>query len=168
MTAGNASGVNDGAAALILASAEALKTHRLRPRARVLGMATAGVPPRVMGIGPVPATQKLLARLALEMLRLQCDRTQRGVRRPGARRHPAALASPTMPTTSTRTAARSRSAIRWARAAHASCSPRSTSSRRPPPSALSSPSASGWARGFPSPSRGCEMQPHPNRDLGVT
>jgi 3-oxoadipyl-CoA thiolase len=67
VTAGNASGVNDGAAALILASEEALKTHHLRPRARVLGMATAGVPPRVMGIGPVPATQKLLARLHLKI-----------------------------------------------------------------------------------------------------
>jgi 3-oxoadipyl-CoA thiolase len=67
VTAGNASGVNDGAAALILASETALKTHRLRPRARVLGMATAGVPPRVMGIGPVPATQKLIARLALKI-----------------------------------------------------------------------------------------------------
>jgi len=67
VTAGNASGVNDGAAALILASAEALKTHRMRPRARVLGMATAGVPPRVMGIGPVPATQKLMARLHLKI-----------------------------------------------------------------------------------------------------
>ncbi len=67
VTAGNASGVNDGAAALILASETALKTHRLRPRARVLGMATAGVPPRVMGIGPVPATQKLMARLNLKI-----------------------------------------------------------------------------------------------------
>jgi 3-oxoadipyl-CoA thiolase len=67
VTAGNASGVNDGAAAMILASEEALKTHRLRPRARVLGMATAGVPPRVMGIGPVPSTEKLLARLNLKI-----------------------------------------------------------------------------------------------------
>jgi 3-oxoadipyl-CoA thiolase len=67
VTAGNASGVNDGSAAMILASADALKTHRLRPRARVLGMATAGVPPRVMGIGPVPATQKLMARLNLKI-----------------------------------------------------------------------------------------------------
>ena len=64
-TAGNASGVNDGAAAMILASAEAAKRHGLTPRARVLGMASAGVPPRVMGIGPVPATQKLMARLGL-------------------------------------------------------------------------------------------------------
>jgi 3-oxoadipyl-CoA thiolase len=59
--------VNDGAAAMMLASEEALKTHGLRPRARVLGMATAGVPPRVMGIGPVPSTQKLMARLNLKI-----------------------------------------------------------------------------------------------------
>ena len=67
VTAGNASGVNDGAAAMILASEAALKKHGLRPRARVLGMATAGVAPRVMGIGPVPATQKLMARLRLKI-----------------------------------------------------------------------------------------------------
>jgi 3-oxoadipyl-CoA thiolase len=63
VTAGNASGVNDGAAALIIASEDAVTRHSLRPRARILGMATAGVAPRVMGIGPVPATRKLLARL---------------------------------------------------------------------------------------------------------
>ena len=63
VTAGNASGVNDGAAALIVASEQAVKEHGLTPRARVLGMASAAVPPRIMGIGPVPATQKLLARL---------------------------------------------------------------------------------------------------------
>ncbi len=63
VTAGNSSGVNDGAAAMIVASEDAVKRHGLLPRARVLGMATAGVAPRVMGIGPVPATQKLLARL---------------------------------------------------------------------------------------------------------
>ena len=62
VTAGNASGVNDGAAALILASEEAACRHGLTPRARVVGLASAGVPPRVMGIGPVPATEKLLAR----------------------------------------------------------------------------------------------------------
>lgn len=66
-TAGNASGINDGAAAMIVASEEAAGRHGLRPRARVLGMATAGVPPRVMGIGPMSATQKLLARLRLQM-----------------------------------------------------------------------------------------------------
>ncbi|OOG55471.1 3-oxoadipyl-CoA thiolase [Rhodanobacter sp. C03] len=65
VTAGNASGINDGAAALLLASAAAAQRHGLTPRARVLGMATAGVLPGVMGIGPVPATQKLLARLGL-------------------------------------------------------------------------------------------------------
>jgi 3-oxoadipyl-CoA thiolase len=65
VTAGNASGVNDGAAALILASAEAVKTHDLTPRARVLGMASAGVAPRVMGIGPVPAVRKLTERLGI-------------------------------------------------------------------------------------------------------
>jgi acetyl-CoA acetyltransferase len=57
----NASGVNDGAAALIVASEEAVKAHGLTPRARVVGMAAAGVAPRIMGIGPAPATEKLLA-----------------------------------------------------------------------------------------------------------
>jgi 3-oxoadipyl-CoA thiolase len=63
VTAGNASGVNDGAAALIIASEDAVKKRGLTPRARVLGMASAAVPPRVMGIGPVPSTQKLMERL---------------------------------------------------------------------------------------------------------
>lgn len=61
VTAGNASGVNDGAAALILAGGDAVKCHGLTPRARVVGMATAGVAPRIMGFGPAPATRKLLA-----------------------------------------------------------------------------------------------------------
>jgi len=65
VTAGNASGVNDGAAALILASAEGAQRHGLTPIARVLGGATAGVPPRIMGIGPAPASQKLMTRLRL-------------------------------------------------------------------------------------------------------
>ncbi|HZH28330.1 MAG TPA: 3-oxoadipyl-CoA thiolase [Azospirillaceae bacterium] len=63
VTAGNASGVNDGAAALIVASEAAAKRHGLTPRARIVAGATAGVEPRTMGMGPVPATQKLLARL---------------------------------------------------------------------------------------------------------
>jgi 3-oxoadipyl-CoA thiolase len=63
VTAGNASGVNDGAAAMILASEAAVKEHGLTPRARVLGMASAAVPPRIMGIGPVPSTKKLMERL---------------------------------------------------------------------------------------------------------
>ena len=65
VTAGNASGVNDGAAALILATEAAARTHGLSPVARVLGGATAGVPPRIMGFGPAPASQKLMARLKL-------------------------------------------------------------------------------------------------------
>ena len=65
VTAGNASGVNDGACALIVASEEAAKKNGLTPKARILGMATAGVAPRIMGVGPVPATQKLLARLGM-------------------------------------------------------------------------------------------------------
>jgi acetyl-CoA acyltransferase len=65
VTAGNASGVNDGAAALLIASARAVKDYGLEPKARVLGAATAGVPPRIMGIGPAPASRKLLERLGL-------------------------------------------------------------------------------------------------------
>jgi 3-oxoadipyl-CoA thiolase len=65
VTAGNAAGLNDGAAALILASEAAVLRHQLTPRARILGMASAGVEPRVMGIGPIPAVHKLLARLDL-------------------------------------------------------------------------------------------------------
>jgi 3-oxoadipyl-CoA thiolase len=67
VTAGNASGVNDGAAAVILASEDAVKKHGLTPRARILGIASAGVPPRIMGIGPVPATQRLMARLGIKI-----------------------------------------------------------------------------------------------------
>jgi acetyl-CoA acyltransferase len=65
VTAGNASGVNDGAAALIVASEAAARKHGLKPIARILGGATAGVAPRIMGIGPAPATKKLCARLGL-------------------------------------------------------------------------------------------------------
>lgn len=64
VTAGNASGVNDGAAAMFVASQEAVDRHGLRPRARILGMASAGVEPDVMGIGPVPAVRRLLERLS--------------------------------------------------------------------------------------------------------
>jgi 3-oxoadipyl-CoA thiolase len=67
ITAGNASGINDGAAAMILASEEAAKQHGLTPRARVVGMASAAVPPRIMGIGPVPSTRKLMERLGLKI-----------------------------------------------------------------------------------------------------
>ncbi|VVE42345.1 3-oxoadipyl-CoA thiolase [Pandoraea fibrosis] len=67
VTAGNASGVNDGSCALLLASESAAKRHGLTPRARVLGMATAGVAPRIMGIGPAPATLKLLKQLNMTL-----------------------------------------------------------------------------------------------------
>ncbi len=67
ITAGNASGINDGAAALLISSEAGANSHGLTPRARVLGMAAAGVPPRIMGIGPVPATRKLLQRLGLDL-----------------------------------------------------------------------------------------------------
>ncbi len=67
VTAGNASGVNDGACALLLANEAAAKAQGLTPRARIVGMATAGVPPRVMGIGPAPATQKVLALTGLKI-----------------------------------------------------------------------------------------------------
>ncbi|WP_413457851.1 3-oxoadipyl-CoA thiolase [Herbaspirillum huttiense] len=65
VTAGNASGVNDGACALLLASADAVEKYQLKPRARILGMATAGVAPRVMGMGPAPASKKVLAQLGM-------------------------------------------------------------------------------------------------------
>ncbi|WP_343651241.1 3-oxoadipyl-CoA thiolase [Herbaspirillum sp.] len=67
VTAGNASGVNDGACALLLASAEAAEQYGLKPRARILGMATAGVAPRIMGMGPAPASKKLLAQLGMRI-----------------------------------------------------------------------------------------------------
>ncbi|HMA50626.1 MAG TPA: 3-oxoadipyl-CoA thiolase [Magnetospirillaceae bacterium] len=67
VTAGNASGVNDGAAALLIASGRAVEKYGLSPLARIVGMATAGVPPRIMGIGPVPATEKLLRRHGLSI-----------------------------------------------------------------------------------------------------
>ncbi len=67
VTAGNASGINDGACALLIASGDAMQKHGLKPLARIVGMATAGVAPRVMGIGPVPAVQKLLRQTGLTL-----------------------------------------------------------------------------------------------------
>jgi acetyl-CoA acyltransferase len=70
VTAGNASGVNDGSCAMIIASEAAAKAHGLTPRARILGMASAGVAPRIMGMGPAPASKKLLARLGLPIAKI--------------------------------------------------------------------------------------------------
>jgi acetyl-CoA acetyltransferase family protein len=70
VTAGNASGVNDGACALLIANESAAKANGLTPRARIIGMATAGVPPRIMGIGPAPATQKVLALTGLTLAQM--------------------------------------------------------------------------------------------------
>ena len=67
VTAGNASGINDGAATVLVASEQAVERYGLQPRARVVGMATAGVPPRIMGIGPVPSTRRLLERLDVSL-----------------------------------------------------------------------------------------------------
>ena len=67
ITAGNASGVNDGSAALLIASEDAVKKYNLKPRVKILGMATAGVAPRIMGMGPVPATRKVLDKLGLTL-----------------------------------------------------------------------------------------------------
>jgi acetyl-CoA C-acetyltransferase len=70
VTAGNASGVNDGACALLLANEDAMKRHGLTPRARVVGMATAGLAPRIMGFGPAPATRKVLAATGLTLAQM--------------------------------------------------------------------------------------------------
>ena len=121
VTAGNASGVNDGAAALIIATEEAAKRNGLTPRARILGAAVAGVPPRIMGIGPAPGlAESCSQRLGLTRRADGRDRAQRSLRRPGPRRAAPARRRRTTPRTSTRTAAPSRSAIRSACPAPAS------------------------------------------------
>ena len=81
VTAGNASGVNDGAAAMIVASEAAVKAHGLTPRARILGMASAAVPPRIMGIGPGAGDAKADGAAAAQNRRLRFDRDQRSLRR---------------------------------------------------------------------------------------
>jgi acetyl-CoA acetyltransferase len=97
VTAGNASGVNDGACALIVASAEGAKAHGLEPKARVVAMAHAGVPPRIMGMGPAPATRKVLEVAGLELGDVDVielneafaaqGRRRRRARQPQRRRH---------------------------------------------------------------------------------
>lgn len=86
VTAGNASGVNDGAAAVIVASEAAVEKYGLTPRARIAGMATAGVPPRIMGIGPAPATEMLLERARPDHRRHRHNRVERSLCCAGARR----------------------------------------------------------------------------------
>ncbi len=85
VTAGNASGVNDGAAAIIIASKKRRSATASTPRARVLGAAVAGVPPRIMGIGPAPASRETDEAPRPQDRRLRRHRTERGVRRAGAR-----------------------------------------------------------------------------------
>src|SRR4030095_15486050 len=83
VTAGNASGVNDGAAAMIVATEEAAKRNGLTPRARFVGGAVAGVPPRIMGIGPAPASEKLLNRLGLKISEIDIVELNEALARPG-------------------------------------------------------------------------------------
>ena len=94
VTAGNASGINDGAAAIVLATAGAAEAAGLKPKARVLGYAHAGVRPEVMGIGPVPAVRKLLESLRLTVDDFDVIEFERGLRRPGAGGEPGAGARP--------------------------------------------------------------------------
>ena len=86
VTAGNASGINDGACAILLASEGAVRSHHLTPRARFVASAVAGVAPRVMGIGPVPASRKALTRAGLTVDQTRRHRAERGLRRAGPRR----------------------------------------------------------------------------------
>ena len=128
MTAGNASGVNDGAAALIIASEAAATRHGLTPIARILGGAAAGVPPRIMGMGPAPATRKLCARLGLtptdfDVIELNEAFASQAI---AVLRE---LGLPTMARMSIRMAAPSRSAIRSACRARASPARRRSSCR---------------------------------------
>ena len=113
VTAGNASGVNDGACALLIASEEAAKRNGLTPRARIVAMAVAGVVPRVMGIGPIPATRKVLALAGLETSPDGRDRIR--TRRSRRSRSPSCGNSGCRTTrpTSTRTAGRSPSGTPW-------------------------------------------------------
>ena len=88
VTAGNASGLNDGAAALVLARASAAEAAGLKPRARILGYAHAGVRPEVMGVGPIPAVEKLLEKTGLKASDFDVIEIERGLRRPGHRGEP--------------------------------------------------------------------------------
>ncbi len=113
VTAGNASGVNDGAGALLIASEAAARKYGLTPRARIVSMVCAGVPPRIMGMGPAPATEKLLARTGLRLADIDLIELNEAF----AAQALACCgnsAFPTIASMSIRMAAPSRSAIRWA------------------------------------------------------
>ena len=94
VTAGSASPLSDGASAIVVASAEAVERHGLTPRARIVASASAGVPPHIMGLGPVPSTRKVLERCGLGDRRPRRGRDQRGVRDAGHREHPPPRARP--------------------------------------------------------------------------
>jgi acetyl-CoA acyltransferase len=145
VTAGNASGVNDGACALLLADEATAAKNGLTPRARVVGMATAGVAPRVMGIGPAPATQKVLALTGLTLEQMDVIELNEAFAAQG-------LAVLRMlglqddDRASTRTAAPSRWATRWAPPARAWPPRPSTSCTRAAAAMRCAPCASAWGR----------------------
>ena len=93
VTAGNASGINDGSVALLLATEAIASKYGLTPHARVVASAAAGVEPRIMGMGPAPATRKVLAKAGLQLSQDGRDRIERSLRRAGSRRHSRARAA---------------------------------------------------------------------------
>ena len=148
MTAGNASGVNDGACALLLADEATAAKHGLTPRARVVGMATAGVPPRVMGIGPAPATQKVLALTGLKLEQIDVIELNEAFAAQGL----AVLRLLGLQDDDARVnpkAAPSRWATRWARRARAWRPPPSTSCTARAAATRCAPCASAWGRASP-------------------
>ncbi len=119
VTAGNASGINDGSAALLVASENAVKKYGLSPKARVVASATAGVAPRLLGMGPAPATRKALAKAGLKIEDIGVIELNEAFAAQGLAVLRDLGISPTTPTTSTRTAGRLRSGIRSEPAARA-------------------------------------------------
>ncbi len=157
VTAGNASGVNDGAAALIIASEAAVKKYGLTPIARILGGATAGVPPRIMGFGPAPASKKLLARLGLTQQQIDVIELNEAF---AARASPRSAISALPMTTraSIATAARSRLATRSACRAPASPERQLWNSRKQAGATRSPPCASASARASRLPWNGSDIR----------
>ncbi len=165
VTAGNASGVNDGACALILASEAAARRHGLRLRARVLGMASAGVEPRIMGIGPAPATQRLLARLGLTLDQIDVIELNEAFASQGiAVLRQLGLAEDD-PRVNPNGGAIALGHPLGARRARGSSRPRSTSSNAPTGASRCARCASAWARASPSPSSAFEGAPHMSAGL---